>query len=56
LRPDASSGMVMGRIFSARNNRNFFEPGPNPARPEKCSGLVESPTPRSQSPLRRRQI
>jgi hypothetical protein len=28
LRPDASSGMVMGRIFSARNNRNFFEPGP----------------------------
>jgi hypothetical protein len=20
--------MVMGRIFSARNNRNFFEPGP----------------------------
>jgi hypothetical protein len=31
LRPDASSEMGMGRIFSARNNRNFFQPGPNPA-------------------------
>jgi hypothetical protein len=31
--------MVMGRIFSVRNNRNFFEPDPNPAQPEKCSGL-----------------
>jgi hypothetical protein len=39
LRPGASTGMAMGRIFSARNNRNFFEPGPNPAQPEKCSGL-----------------
>jgi hypothetical protein len=29
-----SSGMVMGRIFSGRNNINFFEPGPNSARPE----------------------
>jgi hypothetical protein len=35
LRSDASNGMVIGRIFSARNNRIFF----NPARPEKCSGL-----------------
>jgi hypothetical protein len=33
LRPDASSGMVMGRIFSARNNINFFSPlKPDPAR------------------------
>jgi hypothetical protein len=35
LRPNASSGMVMGRIFSAWNNIIFF----SPARPEKCSGL-----------------
>jgi hypothetical protein len=35
-----SSGMVMGRIFSARKNRKFFRPGPNSARPDKCSGLV----------------
>jgi hypothetical protein len=34
LRPDASSGMVMGRIFSARKNRNIFQPYPNPARPK----------------------
>jgi hypothetical protein len=34
LRPDTSSGMAMGRIFSARNNINFFQPDPNPARPE----------------------
>jgi hypothetical protein len=38
--------MVMGRNFSARNNK-FFQPGPNPAdpdpaRPEKFSGLAES--------------
>jgi hypothetical protein len=26
LRSDASSGMVMDKIFSARNNRNFFSP------------------------------
>jgi hypothetical protein len=31
LRPDLSSGMVMGRIFSARNNRNFLRPGPKNA-------------------------
>jgi hypothetical protein len=31
LRPDASSGMVMGRIFSTRNNRIFFQPGPKNA-------------------------
>jgi hypothetical protein len=36
LRPDASSGMVMGRIFSTRNNRNFF----GLARTEKCSPLA----------------
>jgi hypothetical protein len=40
LRPDASSGMVIGRIFSSRNNINFFQPGPNPARTEKCPGLI----------------
>jgi hypothetical protein len=40
LRSDASSGMVIGRIFSARNNRKNFQPGPNPARLEKCSGLL----------------
>jgi hypothetical protein len=39
LRPDAPGRMVMGRNFSARNNRIFFEPSPNPTRPEKCSGL-----------------
>jgi hypothetical protein len=32
--------MVMGRNFSARNNRKFFQPDPNSARPEKCSGLA----------------
>jgi hypothetical protein len=26
LNPGVTSGMVMGRIFSARNNRNFFNP------------------------------
>jgi hypothetical protein len=40
LRRDASSGMVMSRIFSTRNNRIFFRPGPNSARPEKCSPLL----------------
>jgi hypothetical protein len=30
--------------FSTRNNRNFFRPGPNPARPEKCSPLVHGCT------------
>jgi hypothetical protein len=35
LRPDASCGMVMGRIFLARSNRTFFSPArtrPGPAR------------------------
>jgi hypothetical protein len=32
--------MVMGRIFPARNTINLFRPGPNPARPEKCSPLI----------------
>jgi hypothetical protein len=41
-RSDASSGMVMGRIFLARNNRNFFQPCLKPARPEKCLGLHTS--------------
>jgi hypothetical protein len=39
VRPDTFSGMVMGRIFSARNNRNFFDP----ARPEKYSPLKGLP-------------
>jgi hypothetical protein len=25
-----------GQDFSARNNRKFFQPGPNPTWPEKC--------------------
>jgi hypothetical protein len=29
------SGIAIGRIFSARNNRAFF----GPAQPEKCSGI-----------------
>jgi hypothetical protein len=37
-----SHGTVRGRIFSARKTRIFFRPGPNPARPVKCSGLVAS--------------
>jgi hypothetical protein len=40
LRLDVSSWMVMGRIFSARNNIIFF----NPARTEKCSGLERTIT------------
>jgi hypothetical protein len=42
LRPDASNGMVMGRIFSAQSNTIFFRLGPNSARPEKCSPLFIS--------------
>jgi hypothetical protein len=38
LRPDASSGMVMDRIFRPEIT-DFFQPGPNPTPPKKCSGL-----------------
>jgi hypothetical protein len=34
--------MVMGSIFSARVTKKF-RPGPNPARPEKCSPLRKTP-------------
>jgi hypothetical protein len=36
LRPDVSSGMVMGRIFSAWNDQGFS------TRAEKCSGIVRN--------------
>jgi hypothetical protein len=31
-----------GQDFLGPKNSNFFWPGPNPARPVKCSGLVAS--------------
>jgi hypothetical protein len=36
LRPDASSGMVMDRIFSGRNNRIFFSPAPTQPGPKNA--------------------
>jgi hypothetical protein len=32
-----------GQDFSARNNWDFFQPDPNPARLEKCSGIDTHP-------------
>jgi hypothetical protein len=48
LRSDMSSEMVMGRIFSARKNRNFFRPGPINAQVYSTPSLSESRSDTSQ--------